>query len=72
VLFYALCAIALAVGHVPAWLAIGAWVFVASRAVHSLIQCTTNRVIHRLTAFVIGLVVLFGLWAGFVTTWLAR
>jgi hypothetical protein len=72
VLFYALCAIALAVDHVPAWLAGGAWLFVASRVVHSLIQCTTNRVMHRLAAFAFGLVLLFGLWIGFVWTWLAR
>ena len=68
VLFYALCAIALAIERVPGWLAIGAWVFVASRIVHSLIQCTTNRVMHRLAAFAFGLVVLFGLWVGFAWT----
>ena len=72
VLFYALCAIALAVDHVPAWLAAGAWGFVLSRVVHSLIQCTSNRVMHRLVAFLAGLAVLFGLWIGFVWTWLAR
>ncbi|NKI35572.1 hypothetical protein HFP89_10385 [Wenzhouxiangella sp. XN79A] len=72
VLFYALCAIALALDHVPAWLALGAWLFVASRVVHSVIQCTSNRVMHRLVAFAFGLVVLFGVWIGFVWTWLAR
>jgi hypothetical protein len=72
VLFYALCALALAVDHVPGWLALGAWVFVGSRIVHSLIQCTSNRVLHRLTAFLAGLVVLFGLWIGFIVSWWVR
>lgn len=72
VLFYALCAVALAVDHVPATLAVGAWIFVASRVVHSLIQCTSNRVMHRLTAFLFGVVTLFVMWAGFLWSYLAR
>lgn len=72
VLFYALVAIALATNHVPAWLAVGAWVFAASRVVHSIIQCTYNTVMHRFAVFIFGFLVLILMWVGFVTTYVAR
>lgn len=69
VLFYALCALALATAHVPAWLAAGAWVFAFSRIVHSIIQCTYNKVMHRFTVFIVGLLTLMLLWIGFVISY---
>ena len=42
------------------WLA---WVFVALRALHSLIHCSYNRVTHRFVAYALGALVLFGYWA---------
>lgn len=39
-----------------------AWGFVVLRAVHSVIHCTYNRVLHRFTAYVAGAVVLFLMW----------
>jgi hypothetical protein len=66
VLFYALCASALALHQVPSWLAAGAWLFVALRALHSLIHCTYNKVFHRLAAFVAGFGVLIWLWVSFL------
>jgi hypothetical protein len=66
VLFYALVATAVASQHVPSWLVIGAWAFVAFRGVHSLIHCTYNRVMHRFAAFGLGFLLLVGLWAAFV------
>ena len=68
VLFYALCAVALAVSHVPAWLAIGAWLFVALRVAHSVIHCTYNKVMHRFPVFMLGFAVLVALWGGFFVT----
>ena len=68
VLFYALVAVAIGVGHTPGWLVNGAWVFVALRYLHSFIQCTYNRVMHRLPAFMAGFVVLVALWAAFFLT----
>ena len=70
VLFYALVAIALAVDHVPAFLVVAAWLFAASRLVHSLIQCTYNKVMHRLAAFLLGLLILLLMWGGFVWSYL--
>jgi hypothetical protein len=69
ILFYALCATALAVQHTPAWLAYGAWAFVGLRYAHSLIQCTYNRVMHRFLAFISGFTLLIGLWIAFFVTW---
>ena len=65
VLFYALIAMALAVRHTPDWLVQGAWGFVALRYLHSFIQCTYNRVFHRLPAFLAGFVLLLTLWVAF-------
>ena len=68
VLFYALVAMAIGVGHMPDWLVIGAWAFVALRYLHSFIQCTYNRVFHRLPAFMAGFAVLVALWVTFFLT----
>jgi hypothetical protein len=40
-----------------------AWAFVATRAVHALIQCTYNRVVHRFVAYALGALVLWAMWA---------
>lgn len=68
VLFYALCAVALAVSHIPAWLAFGAWLFVVLRVAHSLIHCTYNKVMHRFLAFMLGFIVVVALWVGLLVT----
>ena len=66
VLFYTLVAVALATGRTPGWLVAGAWCFVLLRYAHSAIQCSYNQVLHRFAAFMLGLLLLAGLWAGFV------
>lgn len=66
VLFYALVATALAVGHYPDWLVVCSWLFVTSRFVHSAIQLTSNEVMLRLSVFLCGYFVLFGSWAFFI------
>lgn len=66
VLFYSLAAVAIATGYVPAWLALGAWCYVALRVVHSFIHCTYNRVIHRFVAFGFGFLLLVCLWVAFI------
>lgn len=68
VLFYALAAVALATGHVPGWLVVGAWAFVVLRIGHSLIQCTYNDVMHRFAVFLAGFALIVGLWTAFVFT----
>jgi hypothetical protein len=64
VLFYALCALALALPLVPSWLPWCAWGFVALRLAHSLEQITTNRVMRRFALFLAG-------FFGWLTTCLA-
>lgn len=71
VLFYALCALALATTHVPGWLPAAAWLFVALRIVHSAIQCSYNRVMHRFAVFLAGFALLGAMWAGFALSYLA-
>ena len=68
ILFYALCAVALAVSHVPTWLVLGACFFVVLRVAHSIIHCTYNKVMHRFPVFMLGFAVVVVLWVGFFVT----
>lgn len=70
VVFYVLCLLAIICQHVPNWLVIMAWGFVVSRIVHSMIQCTYNRVIHRFSVFFVGLLMLIIMWLGFILTYI--
>jgi hypothetical protein len=72
VLFYALVAVAVGVGWVPGWLALGAWVYVLLRLVHSAIHCSYNRVLHRLAAFALGFGLLVAMWLGYVIALVGR
>jgi|SRR5690606_7187741 len=72
VLFYVLCLLSIATGHVPSWLSASAWAFVALRVVHTLIQCTYNRVMHRFLVFLVSFVLLLGMWARFLLSFLVQ
>lgn len=62
VLFYfALAACAITGLHDAATLAL-AWAFVAARALHSAIQCSYNKVMHRFRAYLLGAAILLALW----------
>lgn len=67
-LFYLLC-IALAVTALttPEFVA-AAWVYVALRALHSLIHLSYNRVVHRFLVYAASTLLLFGMWAAFFLT----
>lgn len=65
VLFYVLCVLAYASQAVTPFLIGGAWAFVALRALHSLIHCTYNRVMHRFPVYVLSTLVLFAMWGVF-------
>ena len=65
VLFYALAAIALAAGAIPSWMVLGSWIFVALRAVHSIIHCTYNNAYHRLAVFMASFGLLVAMWVCF-------
>lgn len=66
VLFYALVACAIGVGVVPSWLALGAWCYFGLRVAHSVIHCTYNKVMHRLTAFLLSFALVVALWVAYV------
>ncbi len=68
VLFFALMIAALATAHAPGWPIAGAWAFVALRALHSLIHCGYNKVLHRFAVFLTSCAVLLGLWIAFFLT----
>ncbi|MDJ0812973.1 MAG: MAPEG family protein [Woeseiaceae bacterium] len=59
VIFYALCLLLFAAGMVDTVYVAAAWLFVALRAVHSVIQCTANIVMARFLAYLAGAVVLW-------------
>lgn len=62
VLFYLALTVAALAGLVaPPVLAL-AWLFVALRVVHSAIQCTYNKVMHRFYAYLAGGLTLWALW----------
>jgi hypothetical protein len=65
VLFYALCGLALAAGSIPGWLPMAAWAYVGLRIMHTLIQCSYNRVLHRFYVFITSFLLLLAMWIGF-------
>ena len=70
-LFYAL-AIALALtGEAGTSQILLAWVYVASRVIHSTIQCTYNSVMHRFLLFFVGTVALVGMVAIEIASWIS-
>lgn len=65
VLFYAVCLSFFVTRRVDETTLVLAWVYVALRAVHSLVHLTYNHVIHRLAVFATSNVVLLVLWIRF-------
>ena len=59
VLFYVLVLATIALGVADAWLPVLAWTFVGLRALHSLIHCSYNRVVHRFSAYALATACLF-------------
>lgn len=62
ILFYVLCGIATTIGATGIGMTFLAGAYVASRLVHTTIHTTTNRVDHRLFAFLLGLIILILMW----------
>ena len=65
VLFYALLPLLLVTGLADAVSVSLAWVFVASRLVHSYIHLGSNIVIRRFRVFVFGFAIVVVMWAWF-------
>lgn len=61
IIFYALCLYLFVSGNVDALYVIAAWSYVALRAVHSVIQCTSNIVMRRFAVYVASSVVLWSM-----------
>lgn len=62
ILFYVICLIALYAGGATKAFVNVAWVYVALRALHSIIHLTYNAVLHRLAVFALSNVVLTAMW----------
>lgn len=62
VLFYAVCAVNLALAINDSTCVMLAWLFVALRAVHSFVHMTYNNVNHRFGVFVLSNISLLALW----------
>ena len=62
-LFFVAALLALHVGAAGPLFAILAWVFVIFRVVHAIIFATTNVVLHRFLAFLVGAVMVLVMWA---------
>lgn len=61
VLFYVICVISTLIGATGFEMAALAWLFVVFRIVHSLIQCTANIVMLRLSVFALSVLVLLAM-----------
>ena len=64
-LFYVGCLMFFVTGKVDAVVLGVAWLYVALRAIHSLIHLTYNKVMHRLVPFAVSNLVLIVYWALF-------
>ena len=62
VLFYFALSVAAITGQTGPWVLGLAWAYVAARIVHSVIQCSYNRVMHRFRAFAASVFALLALW----------
>lgn len=65
VLFYALCLALAASGTWGGFFTLGAWGYVALRAMHSVIHCSFNDVMLRFAAYLASTLLLFALWVAF-------
>jgi hypothetical protein len=60
-LFYALCIMHVMIGQVTSITISLAWLYIGSRILHSMIHLSYNNVMHRMMAYMIGMVSLIGL-----------
>jgi hypothetical protein len=62
ILFYVLCGVATYISVTGVLMAVLAWLYVASRVVHTVIHVTSNRLRQRFAAFLVGVVALIAMW----------
>lgn len=63
VLFFAGCAMLISLDAVTLPQVVLAWLFVGLRYVHSFIQLTYNRVMHRFQVYLLSSLCVFAMWA---------
>lgn len=63
VLFYVLCLYLYLTGRVDEYYVVASWLFVVGRAVHALIYCAYNKVLHRFIAYFLSALVLWAMIA---------
>ena len=63
ILFYLALVVAFLTQQVTPLMLGLAWIFVAGRVLHSLIQCSYNKVMHRFTVYSLSTCVVWVLWA---------
>ena len=68
VLFYLLCVVLFLLGRVDGMFLTLAWTYVGLRTMHSLIQSTYNRIVHRFSVYTLSMFVLIWMWLRFVVT----
>ena len=61
VLFYALCLYLYLTGRVDDFYIVASWLFVAGRALHALIYCAHNKVMHRFIVYFLSALVLWAM-----------
>jgi hypothetical protein len=66
VLFFALIMLAMEVGATSYIMAALAWLYVATRVVHTLVHIGSNDLRLRAPVFALGVALLFGMWIGVV------
>jgi hypothetical protein len=62
VLFYVLVVLALITRKADMLFVVMSWMFVASRLVHTGIHTTSNRMVRRFQAFLVGVLILLVMW----------
>jgi hypothetical protein len=62
VIFYVLCGVATYLGLTPFGMTILAWLYVATRVVHTAIHVTSNNLSARALVFAVGLTLLVVMW----------
>lgn len=68
VLFYLLCVVLFLLGRVDGMFLTLAWTYVGLRTMHSMIQSTYNRIVHRFSVYTLSMFVLIWMWLRFVVT----
>ncbi len=61
VLFYALCLYLMMQGEIAHFYMQAAWAFVVLRVLHSIVQCTYNRVLHRFLVYFLSSLILWSM-----------